>query len=67
MITYVHEGTEVKLTGREAIRKVKTLPNKPDNELKLVEITPVKDFDWVKWVNPVALYKVEDNSVSPEL
>jgi hypothetical protein len=53
--TFVHEGVEVKLTGREAIRKVGT------RSLRLVEITPVDtSFEWKKWVAPEQLYQVID-------
>jgi len=55
METFVFEGTEVKKTGREA---VKILPIK-NKELKLIEVTPVDTtFDWKKWVRPEDLYTV---------
>ena len=61
MKTYVYEDTEVKLTGRVAERKVSTVPNKPPRIFKLVEITPVHDFDWKKWVPIDNLYEIKDN------
>jgi hypothetical protein len=59
MTTYVFEGVEVKKTGREATRSVKQLPGKPPSIMILAEITPVRDFDWVKWVSPDQLYEVK--------
>lgn len=57
MVTYVHDGTEVKLTGREAVKKIGT-PAKP-REMKIVEITPVDLIqDWKKWVSVEQLYEV---------
>ena len=62
MTSYVHDGTEVKLTGREAVKKVATIPNKPPREIKIVEITPIDPtFDWKKWVPLEQLYKVIEN------
>ena len=58
--TYVFEGTEVRKTGRTAVRKVITVPGK-SRELTLVEIAPVSDFDWKKWVSPEQLYEVVPN------
>ncbi len=53
--TFVYDGTEVKKTGRRA---VKTLQIK-GREFILVEITPVDEtFDWKKWVRPDDLYEV---------
>lgn len=60
MITYVYEGVEVKKTGREATRLVKALPSQGNRLMVLVEITPIKDFDWVKWVSPDQLYEVRE-------
>lgn len=58
MKTYVHEGTEVKLTGRTAIRNIGA--GRPvARQLTLVEITPVDEsFDWKKWVSQEQLYEV---------
>jgi len=56
--TYVFEGTEVRKTGRTAIRKINQPAGKPPRELTLVEITPVSEFDWKKWVSPEQLYEV---------
>lgn len=58
--TYVFEGTEVRKTGRTAVRKVTTVPGK-SRELTLVEITPVSDFEWKKWVSPDQLFEVVSN------
>jgi len=58
MKTYVYDGTEVRLTGREAVRKVGRSTGS-GRELKLVEVTPVDpSFDWKKWVSPDQLYEV---------
>ena len=57
--TFVYEDTEVKKTGRTAVRKVKTIPSAPAREMTLVEITPVDyTFDWKKWVDPTHLYTI---------
>lgn len=59
MKSYVYDGTEVRLTGREAIRKVGRAGAGSARELKLVEVTPVDpSFDWKKWVSPDQLYEV---------
>ena len=59
MTSWVYDGTEVKKTGREAHKVVKTIPNQPGRILVLVEITPVEEFDWKKWVSPDQLYEVK--------
>jgi hypothetical protein len=59
--TFVYEGTEVRKTGRTAVRKISTVPGKPPRELLLVEVTPVAEFDWKKWVSPDQLYEVIEN------
>lgn len=56
--TFVYEDTEVKLTGRIATRKLIIPPGKT-RTLTLVEITPVKDFDWLKWVEQDKLYEIK--------
>ena len=61
MTTYVFEGTEVRKTGREATRIVKTLPGQAGRVMILVEITPVEEFDWKKWVSPDQLYEVKES------
>lgn len=61
MKTYVFDGTEVRLTGREAVKRIMTVPGKPPREMKLMEITPVDDtFDWKKWVPLDQMYEVID-------
>ena len=55
--TYVFEGAEVKKTGRTAIRNIAVV-GRGARELKVVEITPVCEFEWKKWVNPDQLYEV---------
>lgn len=58
-MTYVYEGTEVKKTGRVAIRKLRT-----GKELTQVEITPVDpSFDWKKWIDESLLYVVQSDDV----
>ena len=58
MSTFVFEGTEVRKTGREAIREVGT--GARARKLVLVEITPVDtSFDWKKWVDPSMLFIVQ--------
>jgi hypothetical protein len=59
MTSYVYDGTEVKRTGREAIREIRTTPNNT-RKLTLVEIEPVDpSFDWKKWVDPSMLFVVQ--------
>ena len=56
---FVFEGTEVKKTGRRA---VKTIP-KPKGgnwEYVIYEVTPVDGTGWLKWVDEKELYKIED-------
>jgi hypothetical protein len=54
--TYVYDGTEVKLTGRQANKKIGT-----NRTHVLHEITPLsEDFDWKKWVPEEQLYEIQD-------
>lgn len=56
MKTFVHDGTEVKKTGRVAHKKA-PIGNRC---FILEEITPVDEtFDWKKWVRPEELYEVQ--------
>lgn len=57
MKTYVYDGTEVKKTGREAVRTV-SMPNSKTRNLTVIEVTPVVDFDWKKWVRAEELYEI---------
>lgn len=53
--TFVYDGTEVKKTGRQAVKKLQI----KSKEFVLVEITPVDEtFDWKKWVREADLYDV---------
>lgn len=56
MTTYVFDNVEVKKTGRNAQRKLKS--GKVD---ELFEITPVDEHvgQWKKWVHEVELFAVE--------
>jgi hypothetical protein len=63
MTTFVFEGIEVRKTGREATRIIKTLPGQAGRVMILVEITPVEEFDWKKWVAPEQLYEVKDRNI----
>ena len=57
MTTFVYEGTEVRKTGRHAVKSVPTL--RRAKEITLFEITPVGDEDgWKKWVTEDSLYEV---------
>ena len=60
MTTYVFEGTEVRKTGREAVKELKALPGRSPRVMTLYEITPVADFDWKKWVPQEQLYEVKE-------
>ena len=58
MNTYVYDGTEVKKTGRIAVKEIGT--GTRVRKMTLVEITPVDpSFDWKKWVDPNQLYVVQ--------
>ena len=59
--TFVFEGTEVKKTGRVAIKTLVSRVDKSVKEYALVEITPVDQvFDWKKWVRDDDLYTVKE-------
>lgn len=58
MKTYVYEETEVKLTGRTAIRKI-AVPGGKTREMVINEITPCEDLDWKKWVPMEQLYEIQ--------
>ncbi len=53
--TYVYENTEVRKTGREAEKKLKS-----GSVDKLVEITPIDSMvgSWKKWVREAELFEV---------
>ncbi len=58
MNSYVYEGTEVRKTGRVAVKE-RTRPRMPAVQDTLVEIEPVDpDMSWKKWVNEIHLYTV---------
>ena len=58
METFVHDGVEVKKTGRNAVKTLTA--GARTREMNLVEITPVDTtFDWKKWVRPEDLYVVK--------
>lgn len=65
--TYVHDGKEVILTGREAIKhKINRRTNKT-TVYKLIEICPIAMKDktttmYHKWVDENELYHIIDNS-----
>lgn len=56
--SYVYDGTEVRLTGRQARREVPRLKG-PPMVFTLVEITPVDDVGWLKWVKNEELYQID--------
>jgi hypothetical protein len=57
--TWVFDGTEVKKTGRTAVREV-AVPGKSPRQMRLIEITPIDaTFDWKKWVAPTELFQIE--------
>jgi hypothetical protein len=60
MKTFVFEGTEVSLTGREAKREAKNPAGKVVRTMTQVEIEPVdKSIEWKKWVDPAVLFEVQ--------
>ena len=59
MTTWIFEGTEVKKTGRVAVKVIK-LGGGREREMVLVEVTPVADFDWKKWTSEDHLYEVRE-------
>jgi hypothetical protein len=59
METYVFDGSEVKKTGRTAVKTL--VAGSRVKEMTLIEITPVDStFDWKKWVRPEDLYLVKN-------
>ena len=63
--TYVHDGIEVKLTGRKATQEKKMTSGKV-LKTELVEIVPIKKPGvpvWAKWVKPKDLFEVESEKI----
>ena len=62
-VSYVHEGTEVKLTGRIAQRELTSRRGSASKVDELVEITPVDDEvgSWKKFVREKELYILTDS------
>jgi hypothetical protein len=63
MTSYVHENTEVVLTGRRAEREVGGRGRRTEPRIdELVEITPAdkEDGSWKKFVRMTDLYKITD-------
>ncbi len=60
--TYIYDGTEVELTGREARREgrsVKTRSRTTQTADVLVEIKPTNEMQpWTKWVRLKELYEI---------
>lgn len=66
--SYVHEGIEVRLTGREAVKTVKALtPGREGRTFTLHEVTPVDTFlgEWKKWVQQSELFVVIEKALLP--
>jgi ribosomal protein S8 len=61
MKTFVYDGTEVRKTGRIAVRQIKLAGGKT-RDMTIYEITPVADFDWKKWVPDEQLYEVQEGT-----
>jgi len=57
--TFVYDGSEVKKTGRTASKEVKRLPGRPPMIFTLIEITPVEDEAWKKWVKNEELFLID--------
>lgn len=67
--TYVFDGTEVKFTGREAVKETPIRQKIVDGEkktifreYKLFEITPIDGFEWKKWVDVDQLFEVKNEN-----
>lgn len=57
--TFVHDGTEVRKTGRVATKAPTSHRHIP---IQLVEITPIdQSFTWTKWVRPEDLFIIANN------
>lgn len=58
--TFVYSDTEVKKTGRTAIRT--SITGVSAKELVLIEVTPVDEDNgtWKKWVQPGMLFQIVD-------
>lgn len=66
--TFVFNGSEVKLTGRKAIKKAESISRR-NRETKtiideMVEITPVsiEDGSWKKWVKLDDMFIIENKN-----
>lgn len=59
--TYVYDGTEVKLTGRQATNSRQKSNTKIHPDFTLVEVKPLdKDLTWSKWVKQSELYVIQN-------
>jgi hypothetical protein len=57
---YVYHDTEVKLTGRTAIKRKRSGRNAGQVSAELYEVTPadIEEGSWKKWVRPDDLYEI---------
>jgi len=60
--TYVLGDTEVRRTGREAVK-----PAPGGKKMIVVEVEPVHEYDgtWKKWVTPTSLFEVQQPKENP--
>jgi hypothetical protein len=62
--TYVYDNAEVKLTGRVAVRELQAPRaalrggRAAGRRVALVEVTPVNDGGWARWVEPHQLFTI---------
>jgi hypothetical protein len=56
--TFVYDGVEVRKTGRKAYKEIPRIKGSP-MVFTLVEITPVDDTGWLKWVKTEELFLID--------
>lgn len=59
--TFVLDGTEVRMTGRTAVKTMKSMtPGKEGRVFTLYEVTPVDTFagEWKKWCRMEDVFEV---------
>jgi uncharacterized membrane protein len=56
--SYVYDGCEVRLTGRQARKEVPRIKGEP-MVFVLLEVTPIDDGAWLKWVKKEELFLID--------
>jgi hypothetical protein len=58
MNNYVYDGTEVSLTGRVAVKQVRTTTKTVEDKLVEIKPTDSEGPTWKRWVRETELYKI---------